>query len=137
MTDINIDIDNIVTDLNGKADRDLTNAVGALSSSAKEYFTKISLPSSKYVDLTLGASGATYIAPADGYFQFTKRASGAVQSISLWNSTISSFGIRTSVPSGENAACFLPIRKGDICSVTYSTSGETITFRFYYTQGEI
>lgn len=134
---VNINIDNIATDLNNKADKDLTNSVGALSSSSKEYFTKISLPSSKYVDLTLGASGTSYTAPANGYFQFTKRASGAIQSISLWNSTISSFGIRTSVPSGENAACFLPVKKGDICSVTYTTSGETITFRFYYTQGEI
>lgn len=134
---VNIDIDNIATDLNNKADKDLTNSVGALSSSAKEYFTKISLPSDKYVDLTLGASGTSYTAPADGYFQLTKRASGAIQSVSLWNSTISSFGIRTSVPSGENAACFLPVKKGDICSVTYATSGETITFRFYYTQGEI
>lgn len=134
---VNINIDNITTDLNGKADKDLTNVVDAMSTSAKSYFGGLSMPSSKYIDLTLGASGTTYTAPANGYFQFTKKASGTIQSISLWNSTISSFGIRTSVPSGENAACFLPVRKGDICSVTYSTSGETITFRFYYTQGEI
>lgn len=34
----------------------------------KKQATQASMPSGKYIDLTLGASGTTYTAPADGYF---------------------------------------------------------------------
>ena len=61
-----VNIDNIATDLNGKADVDLTNVVGAMSSSSKEYFSKIGMPSSTSTLLTLGASGTTYTAPTNG-----------------------------------------------------------------------
>ena len=38
--------------------------------------SQLSMPSNKYIDLTLGASGTTYTAPANGYF-FVEKISGA------------------------------------------------------------
>ena len=63
-TDIQVDIDEIVTDLNGKADVDLTN----VNNSGTALGGSWAMPSNTYVDLTLGASGATYTAPANGWF---------------------------------------------------------------------
>ena len=50
----NFDINKIATDLNGKADLDLTNTIGALSASSKNYFSGLGMPGDKYIDLTLG-----------------------------------------------------------------------------------
>ena len=66
-TSIEVDIDEIATDLNGKADVDLTN----VNTSGTSLGAKWAMPSSTYEDLTLGASGATYTAPANGWVQAT------------------------------------------------------------------
>lgn len=134
---VNIDIDNIATDLNNKADKDLTNTVGALSSSAKEYFTKISLPSSKYINLTLGASGTTYTAPANGYFYINKVAGVSSHTyIDLQNST-SGFSCRSNSITSTltTQAVLLPVRKNDIAKVTYNVEGTTNSFKFIYAVG--
>ena len=38
------------------------------------YMARMAMPSNKYIDLTLGASGATYTAPADGWIYFQRYA---------------------------------------------------------------
>lgn len=135
---VNIDIDNIATDLNNKADKDLTNSVGALSSSAKEYFTKISLPSDKYVDLTLGASGATYTAPANGWFYFRGKGSAANSYVAFYyvgSSLLGAKGLGEGTAGVANIS--IQVAKGQQVVATYAninTSGDTF-IRFIYAVG--
>ena len=138
---VNIDIDNIATDLNNKADRDLTNTVGALSSSAKEYFTKISLPSDKYVDLTLGASGTSYTAPADGYVYLMMKLSSVGSRFFINSSPPGSdsiYGTLITQAAQANLAQILPVKKGASFTVGYDAYISDSTgprFRFIYAVG--
>jgi hypothetical protein len=49
---------------------DETNQYDVITKSPvnNEYMSHMAMPSNKYIDLELGASGTTYTAPADGYF---------------------------------------------------------------------
>ena len=91
-------------------------------------------PSDNYDELTLGASGTTYTAPADGYFTIEK-ALGTNASVLIKNST-NGLGGRTLTTQADTRACclFLPVRKGDVITVTYANAGATGCFRFVYAQ---
>ena len=58
--------------LSNGLDTDLSN----ISETGKEYITTIGYPSSTYTSLTVGSSGASYTAPADGWVNFGKNAGG-------------------------------------------------------------
>ena len=68
MAELYTDVNKITADLQLKAEKDLSN----ITAEAKSQIAGHGMPSSNYVDLTLGASGATYTAPASGYFEFNK-----------------------------------------------------------------
>lgn len=94
------------------------------------------MPSNKYIDLTLGASGATYTAPASGYVAIAKRPSAANQYCYLENQTADfSFGGYATV-SGYDTNIFLPVSKGDIFAVNYNMAGQTTYFKFIYAKGD-
>ena len=71
-TEIEVDIDEIATDLNGKADKDLTNTIGSWSSSSKNYVTTLAheLDWNNVIGVSTTSSGQwqTYTAPSDGLF---------------------------------------------------------------------
>ena len=93
------------------------------------------MPSSKYVNLTLGESGSTYTAPANGWFCVGKRSNASGQYLSIFNNSLN---VQSSiVSSGSNQALvvFLPVKKGEIISITYSTGGSTERFKFVYAEG--
>lgn len=94
-----------------------------------------SLSGNKYLDLTLGASGDTYTAPANGWIYLQKDNGGTNNYCQLKNETtqISGWAVRAS--STVNNGCFLPVKKGDVYSVIYNAMGETQYFRFIYAQG--
>lgn len=128
-TDIQVDIDNIATDLNGKADIDLTNT----TNQAKILMSGMGMPSSTYVDLTLGASGATYTAPANGWFSFSKQTNGTNQYLSIKTDLL---GTEVKAPSsGSGLTTFIPVRKGDVITVWYNAGGTTNYFKFIYAKG--
>lgn len=127
--DILVDIDNIASDLNGKLDKDLTNA----SNQTKVMLSSMSMPSAKYVNLTLGVSGGEYLAPANGYFNLSKNGGSAGQYIYFSTSTLSALGRCTA--SGAEATLLIPVRKGDKLKVSYTASGTTNFFRFIYAVG--
>ncbi len=130
-TNIEVDIDEIATDLNGKADVDLSNVNVSGTSLASGW----SMPSSRYIDLTLGASGATYTAPANGYFYLQKIATSTTQVLLMVNnSKIGS--IFTTNDTNRGVQSYIPVSKGDTLSVTYSLGGATTVFRFVYAEGE-
>ena len=129
-TDIQVDIDEIATDLNGKADVDLTN----LSDTGNIQMAKASMPSDTFIDLTLGADGSNYTSPAAGYYYFlrTLTSSGYQR---LTNSTCNfASEVRTHIDGGQ-IANFIPVNKGDTMTVTYDGSYSEYVLRFIYAKG--
>lgn len=115
--------------IDGKADTDLTN----ITDSAKVLMSGMAMPSDKYIDLTLGASGTTYTAPANGWFTFSKLTNGTNQHIFIKGSLI---GSELKAPnSGTGLTVFLPVQKGDSVRVGYTAGGATQYFRFIYAVG--
>lgn len=101
-----------------------------------------SMPSGKYIDLTLGASGTTYTAPANGWFVLDKAATAANQYAALYNTgngttTSTLKGIaQTVIPVASNLGLTIPALKGDIVHLDYTLAGDTVVWRFVYAQGE-
>jgi len=136
-TDIEVDIDEIATDLNGKADTDLSN----ITTTGKTKVSNLPMPSSSYVDLTLGASGDSYTAPANGWVVHGFVSSGAGQHNNLGiKNNGSDYMFVTAGPataSYQNLWTVLPVKKGDVFYLYYGTFSSVIAFRFIYAQGEI
>lgn len=135
-TDIEVNIDNVATDLNNKADKDLGNIVP--SQLTKSTFSSYAMPSDVYETLT-PTNDATYTAPANGYYMLY----GITNSTSHAHITLSSStGLQTrsqvASVSGAGLRCYLPVKKGDVVTVTYNrvtfTDGY---FRFIYALGEV
>ena len=118
------------TALAGKANTDLSN----LSADGKDIASGLGMPSNRYIDLTLGATGATYTAaPANGWYYLKKQASGNGQSLSLQTSRIQVDG--NSATSAQYVGLILPVVKGDVLTVYYSLGGSLVAFRFVYAEG--
>ena len=129
-TDIEVDIDEIATDLNGKADVDLTNVNNAGTSLGASWASA----SNNYIDLTLGASGATYTAPANGWFLIGKNASDQQYLyIGLASANGPAF---TLCSSGNQELCAsIYVSKGQSVLVGYNANGATNRFKFIYAKG--
>lgn len=95
------------------------------------------MPSNRYIDLTLGASGSTYTAPANGYFTICKTANSS-----------SNWAVLCDDNNGQGFQCSanlnntvlrvtIPIRKGGTCTAYYDAGGVTNFFRFIYAEGEV
>lgn len=94
-----------------------------------EYMAHMAMPSDKYIDLTLGATGATYTAPADGWAFFAVQGFGFCcleqYSIIVYNSS--------SEKDGNYYSVLLPVRKGTFKA--WYNGIKKITFRFIYAVG--
>ena len=95
------------------------------------------MPSNRYINLTPGANGTSYIAPADGWISFAKKLTATGQFVSLSNNTIdmSIMGCNASDGSGGNTSCFIPCKKGDKVVTWYSAGGDFLTLKFIYAEG--
>ena len=92
-----------------------------------------SMPSNKYINLTLGASGSTYVVPANGWLNIYKSASSGQYIIF---DTTSSGGYKIVSASANNSVSLIaPVKKGDVVTITYTATGSTQLFRFIYAQG--
>ena len=112
-TEIQSDIDEIATDLNGKADVDLSN----VTDTGYIKMARASMPSATTIFLTVGASGSTYTAPANGWVT------------AIFTTTVTNgWGLVTSNNVGQH--CFwpttggstrahIPVRKGSIFRLDY------------------
>ena len=135
-TNIEVDIDEVMTDLNGKADVDLSN----VNASGTRLSGSWSMPSNRYIDLTLGATGAEYVAPANGYFSWAMSASAADQAFSLdyrgeGNTTWLLSSGRKSYANGDYIRMWLPVKKGEKVVTSYN-GGTNSRFRFTYAEGD-
>lgn len=118
--------DNI--DLSSCADTSLSN----LNSTGKSVASNLAMPSSSYINLTLGASGSTYTAPADGYLYVSKFATSSNQELLMYTST---YGTTAKAEANQVARLFLPIKGGNTATIYYTLTGSTDAYRFIYAEG--
>ena len=98
-----------------------------------EFIGHQAMPSNKYIDLTLPASGGSLSMPADGYLNIVKY-SNANQFIQIFASPIT---INSYAPNYDGAVVIIncPVRKGQVVVINYDLSGATTACRFVYAQG--
>ena len=121
-------VENLVDDLAGKLTLDY-----ALSN-----LTDISLPSNDYIDLTAGASGSTYTAPANGWFS-VYNASGQSNAVQLYNQTKKIGICNPGITGFTDGMTFVPAVKDDVVMLKYTgafNSSGTGYFRFIYAKGK-
>lgn len=124
----------IISSGSANANADLSN----LTAAGKEVVSNLPMPSNSYIDLTLGATGSTYTAPANGYVYLCKLATGASQFILLENVNAGGLKSQMNVPnSGCAPSVFIPVKKNDQVGYSYSLGGATEHFRFIYAEGEV
>ena len=93
-------------------------------------------PSDRYIDLTLGASGTTYTAPANGWFALSKSASSTNQYIDFFNET-TNIGVKCwSTSSNVQRLTSPPVQKGQVMNCSYNAGGTVHFFRFIYAEGD-
>lgn len=91
------------------------------------------MPSNKYIDLTLGASGSTYTAPANGYAYLSRTTTATGQYIAL----SSIIAIKTiSTTKNQSLEVFIPVKSGNSFTANY-TAGTLGAFRFVYAEDEV
>lgn len=124
-------------DFNDKADVDAQN----FNATGREYLAGLAMPSQTFTDLTLGASGTSYTAPADGYVHLSKDAGSNWYYVSI-SVGYTSGGVDTTLYTAfdstySTSPCnvLVPIKKGNWFYVTYNATGTTNRFRFIYAQG--
>lgn len=100
------------------------------------WLSELSMPSSKYIDLTLGANGSSYTAPANGWLILTKGAKAVGQYIELTLKPSNLRGKSVSVGTADNLTAYVPAKKGAIVEYWGSAAGTTSVFRFIYAEGE-
>lgn len=130
----------VITDSNNK----ITSFIPKTAFHAVDYNDKATvsgwgMPSSKHINLTLGASGTRYTAPANGWFFLEKKA-GVTGNYYCGIHRIAPSLIRYAwfdTPSvvSDRIVALCPVSKGDIIEVAYTITGETSNFRFIYAEG--
>lgn len=119
---------------------DLSDNTIKMDNSISSQVAHMAMPSDKYIDLTLGASGTTYTAPADGWFTVGKTSSEANQYMNIYfrsgNTSIGGYGFNANGKS-QTIRLSLPCKKGNTIQITYSLAGSSQYdyFRFIYAVG--
>lgn len=132
-----IDAGGLVAQVEQKANTTLDN----VTPEAKTIMANMPMPSDNYIDLTLGANGTDYTAPANGYFYFAKTALqnqtvGLIRrNIATTWKDLTSYQIAYT-GSGNVLPVWLPVKKGDKVEVNYNATGATQSFKFFYAEGE-
>ena len=126
-------VDGVVTSLTPK------QPFRAVDYNDKPEISGWAMPSSKYINLTLGATGTTYTAPANGWVSFCKRATASAQEAELMALPLGqSVRYRNTSASGNFLLMVsLPVKKGQQFMVGYTAGGETEQFTFIYAEGEV
>ena len=91
--------------------------------------------------MTLGASGSTYTAPANGKIYLRKSTTAAKQYIALikiMNDVTMEAGVAWSVGDNQDIYANMEVRKGEVFKINYNAKGSATSefFRFVYAEGE-
>ncbi|MFQ6778236.1 MAG: hypothetical protein ACLRFI_02990 [Alphaproteobacteria bacterium] len=108
-----------------------------ITATGKEVIAHLAMPSNRYVNLTLGASGTSYTTPADGYVYLRLNLNTNGGFVYIQNDSAMSIFHRHYSTSNWEQRVWLPVRKGGTYVVSYSgkVAAETDLFRFAYAQG--
>lgn len=136
-TDVEVDIDNVATDLNNKVDvSNMVNAGSYISACAMPNFTVKTL-------LTAGATGTSYTAPASGIFHCLGQSTAVggemvfgVVDLSTGVAAGSNFNRDTAYKNGQFLTSFINVKKGDVVQLYY-TNTTIKQFQFIYSEGEV
>ena len=94
------------------------------------------MPSNRYINLSVGASGTEYIAPADGYYSIS--ITSATNGRTYINRVINSEAIYgcfyTTKYGFTEATGMLPAKKNDVVNIGYD--GTVKFLRFIYAEGK-
>lgn len=122
--------------INTSTETNFKEVFKALDYNDKSTISGWNMPSSRYINLTLGANGSTYTAPANGYFYLGKSHSSAGGIIDMQNIT-SKVRLQTSnVVANDYMLLYLPVRKDDTIKINYKANGTLQGFMFIYAEGE-
>ena len=117
-----------------KANKTLDN----LTSGGKDVIATLAAPSGSTVNVTIGTSGSTYVAPKNGWLVFRRRVSTAGNAVELRNE---SMGMNSRVFGAANnnlIAIYLPAKKGQTIKYQYDgTNTSDQSLFFVYAQGEV
>lgn len=123
-----MDWQNYMTALAGKADIDLSNVTAA----GKDVMAGMGMPSGEYVDLTLGASGEAYTAPANGYFTYISKG---LTYLDMFIDVNGAGIITRATDVSTYVRSFTPARAGEKMTLSYVGTPTGAIFRFYYAEG--
>lgn len=107
----------------------------AVDYSDTEFIGHQAMPSDRYIDLNLGASGTSYTAPDDGWFVVAKSSAGTNEYINMVDKKTNLSTATNPSSSGVNCRVFLPTSKNNVVTISYNLTGTTNTFRFIYANG--
>lgn len=103
-----------------------------LTSAGKEVVAHNAMPSRRAIDLTLGASGSAYTAPADGTVLLVKSGNTGQYVTIDCSRNKAYFNYST---ASQACSLSLQVSKGDSFVVWYDASGATDRFVFIYANG--
>ena len=101
-----------------------------LNAQGRSYFSGFGMPSMKFETQTVGASGATYIAPSNGWYC----GSCVEGDVKLENNSVNTYGAHSAKTAWNGGKVYIPCQKGN--EVTFAYNGTTTTLTFYYAEGE-
>ena len=118
--------------LNNVANTDLSN----ITDTGKITIAHNAMPSNTYDNLTLGASGTTYTAPADGWLTIHFLADNGNTFFNLYcNNNEYALTLHSGNQVGYNQAGTVPMRKGTNVEFSYNGSPTVFYLRFIYAVG--
>lgn len=108
----------------------------AVDKNDTSWLSSLGMPSARHIDLTLGASGTRYTAPANGYCFLEKNTGTTGKYITITNETTKIAETNSTSLANATLRAYVQAKKGDSILVTYTATGETKYFRFVYAEGE-
>lgn len=114
-----------------------SNNLTNITSAGRSTISNVGFPSARFEELTLGVSGTTYTAPANGYFCLNgKPGVNANFAISFYNQTAN---LRQCILGNNYAdwiSTYIPAKKGDVVTLLHNNvTKDTHSFLFIYAEG--
>lgn len=103
----------------------------------KQTVSSWAMPSSKYIDLTLGASGSKYIAPVNGYFAIKTKVVESTSSYLSWVEHSSGGRVSCGSQGWSTGGAFIPCAAGQYINFYYEGSVTVEQIGFIYAEGEV
>ena len=121
----------VLGQLSNKADINASN----FNTNGKSLLSGLGMPSNRHIDLTLGASGVQYTAPANGYFVFDgifdnyNYLAISCSDGQFWCSNVNN-------AASWHLAHTWPVKKDSVSTISFNSAFSSYTFRFIYADGE-